>query len=69
MNEPRQNRDMPRKGLNSNDIKEFTAIKEDQDYNEDHEDQGKKRSFEEYQKQQPTRGYSVEPAFSKRKSL
>jgi hypothetical protein len=58
-----------RKAGNSGDMKEFATIKEDPDPYAENSDGGKKRTFDDYQKQQPNRGYNIEPAYSKRRSV
>jgi hypothetical protein len=65
---------LSQKGGAASDLKrEFASIKEDPDpYREDPDhptDSNKKRSFDDYQKQQPNRGYNIEPSYSKRRSV
>lgn len=58
--------------INSGTLTEFETIKEDPDPYADNADDplgNKKRNFDDYQKQQPSRGYNVEPAYSKRRSV
>jgi hypothetical protein len=52
---------------------DFRAVRDDPEvqaaYRED-DDYPKKRSYDEYQKQQPSsRGYDIEPSYSKRRSM
>jgi hypothetical protein len=64
---------MARKPGNEGDVKEYPPIKEDPDpYGEESNDPNgaaKKRSFDDYRGQTSNRGYNIEPAYSKRRSV